>query len=83
MNRKLLLLCLVLGVILCIAARCSGDTINDIQAKRAISAANMSVLIYLCTLVSTVLIVERCVLACAAYALGGWVGTYVAVKRKK
>jgi hypothetical protein len=56
--------------------------VNDIQAKRAISAANMSVLIYLCTLVSTVLIVERCVLACAAYALGGWVGTYVAVKRK-
>lgn len=43
--------------------------VNDIQAKRAISAANMSVLIYFCT-------------ACAAYALGGWVGTYVAVKRK-
>ena len=57
--------------------------VKDVQAKRPISAANMSVLIYLCTLVSTVLIVEQCVPACAAYALGGWVGTYVAVKRKK
>ena len=46
--------------------------INDVQAKRPISAANMSVLI-----------VEQCVLACAAYAIGGWVGTYIAVKRKR
>ena len=55
--------------------------VNDVQAKRPISAANMSVLIYICTLVSTVLIVEQCALACAAYALGGWIGTYVAVRR--
>jgi len=33
------------------------------------------VLIYVCGLVSTVLIVERAVLACTAYAIGGWVGT--------
>jgi len=57
--------------------------INDVTAKRPISAANMSVLIYLCTLVSTMLIVDQYVIACASYALGGWVGTYIAVRRKK
>lgn len=57
--------------------------VNDVQAKRSISAANMSVLIYVCTLVSTVLIVDQAVIACIAYALGGWIGTYIAVKRKR
>ena len=56
--------------------------INDVQAKRAFSAANMSVLIYLCSLVSTVLIVDQAVIACVVYAFGGWVGTYLAVRRK-
>jgi hypothetical protein len=57
--------------------------VNDVQAKRPISAANMSVLIYLCSLVSTLLIVDQAVIACVVYALGGWIGTYIAVKRKR
>jgi hypothetical protein len=57
--------------------------VTDVQAKRSISAANMSVLIYLCTLVSTVLIVDKAVTACIGYAVGSWVGTYIAVRRKK
>ena len=56
--------------------------VSDVQAKRPVHAANMSVLIYLCTLVSTVLVVQQCILACLAYAIGGWIGTYVAVRRK-
>jgi hypothetical protein len=62
--------------------------VDSVQTRRPgapaewVAAANMSVLIYLCALVSTVLIVEKAVLACAAYALGGWLGTYAVVKRK-
>jgi hypothetical protein len=55
----------------------------DVQAKRPISAANTSVLIYVFTLVSTVLIVDKAVAACIAYAVGSWVGTYIAVRRKR
>ena len=57
--------------------------VHAVHAKRPVVAANMSVLIYLCALVSTVLIVEKCVGACVAYATGGWIGTYVAVWREK
>jgi hypothetical protein len=57
-------------------ARC----VNAISNRRAVSAANLSVLLYLCTIVSTVLIVEKCFLAIAAYAVGGWIGTYAIIK---
>ena len=40
-------------------------------------------LIYICTLVSTMLIVDQAICACVAYALGGWVGTYIAVTRER
>jgi dolichyl-phosphate-mannose--protein O-mannosyl transferase len=56
--------------------------VDSVQTRKPFVAANMSVLIYLFTLVSTVLIVEKCVPAIVAYALGNWVGTYLAVKRK-
>jgi hypothetical protein len=36
MNRKLLLVCLVLGVILCIAVRCNGDTINGVLSEERV-----------------------------------------------
>ena len=55
----------------------------NVQANRPISAANTSVLIYVFTLVSTVLIVDKAVAACIAYAVGSWVGTYIAVRRKR
>jgi hypothetical protein len=57
--------------------------VTDVQSQRPFSAANTSVLVYLCTLVSTLLIVDKAVLACVAYAVGSWVGTYVAVRRKR
>jgi hypothetical protein len=58
------------------------NCVADVQAKRPVHAANMSVLIYLCILVSTVLVVQQCILACFAFAVGGWIGTYVAVRKK-
>jgi len=54
--------------------------IDAIQMRRPIMAANMSALIYLCTVVSTVLIVEKAASAVVAYIIGGWVGTYVIVR---
>ena len=57
--------------------------ISDVQQRNALSAATVGVLLYLCTVLSTVLIVEKCILACAAYAVGGWMGTYYGVKRKR
>ena len=57
--------------------------VDSVQARKPLLAANLSVLIYVCGLVSTVLIVERAVLACTAYAIGGWVGTYLAVNDKR
>jgi hypothetical protein len=54
-----------------------------VQDKHPISAANTSVAIYVFTLISTVLIVDKAVAACVAYAIGSWVGTYIAVRRKK
>ncbi len=55
--------------------------VDAVQAGRPVVAANMSVLIYLCTLISTVLIVEQRVIACIAYAIGGWIGCYWAVRK--
>ena len=48
--------------------------VSDVQSKRPIHAANMSVLVYLCTAISTMLVVGQCIAACVAYAIGGWVG---------
>ncbi len=38
--------------------------------------------LYVCTVVSTVLIVEKCFIAVAAYIVGGWIGTYVVVAKQ-
>ena len=57
--------------------------INAVTQRRPVMAANLSAILYLCTVVSTVLIVEKCVIAVVAYIVGGWVGTYVVVARRK
>jgi len=57
--------------------------VEAIGSKRAVVAANLSVLLYLCTIVSTILIVEKCFIAIAAYAIGGWIGTYVTIRRNR
>ncbi len=56
--------------------------VDAVTSKKPLTAANFSALLYLCTIVSTVLIVERCFAAVAAYIIGGWIGTYVVVKRR-
>jgi len=57
--------------------------VDAVTHKKPILAANMSVVLYLCTLVSTVLIVEKRFEAVAAYIIGGWIGTYIVVKHAK
>jgi hypothetical protein len=57
--------------------------VDAIAKRRQLMASNLSVLLYLCTIVSTILIVERNFFAVAAYAVGGWLGTYLTVGKKK
>jgi len=56
--------------------------VDAVTCKRPVAAANMSAVLYLCTIVSTVLIVEKCFAAVAAYVVGGWIGTYIATDRR-
>jgi len=53
--------------------------VDAIQMRCPLTAANMSAVLYLCTVVSTVLIVAQCVVAIVAYMAGGWLGTHVVV----
>jgi hypothetical protein len=57
--------------------------VDAVTRKKPLLAANMSALLYLCTIVSTILIVEKCFVAVAAYIIGGWIGTYLVVKRRR
>ena len=57
--------------------------IDAVTRKRPVAADNYSALLYLCTIVSTVLIVEKCFIAVVAYIVGGWLGTYIVVKRRQ
>ena len=53
-----------------------------VQSRQALEAANFSVLLYIFTIVSTIFIVEKNILAVIAYASGSWVGTYLIVSVK-
>jgi hypothetical protein len=57
--------------------------VDAVTWKKPLAAANFSALLYLCTIVSTVLIVEKCFIAVVAYIVGGWLGTYIVVKRRQ
>ena len=57
--------------------------VESVQQRRAALAAHLAVVLYVCTLFSTILIVERCVPAVIAYGLGNWVGTYSGVRRSQ
>jgi hypothetical protein len=57
--------------------------VDAVTRCRPLVAANLSAVLYLCTIVSTVLIVEKCFTAVAAYILGGWLGTYTVVTRRR
>jgi hypothetical protein len=56
--------------------------VNAVTSKKPFAAANLGAALYLCTAVSTVLIVEKYFVALAAYIIGGWLGTYLVVWRK-
>lgn len=57
--------------------------IELISERRAVMAAHMSVLIYGLAIVSTIVIIEKSIPAICAYAVGSWIGTYIAVRGKK
>jgi hypothetical protein len=57
-------------------------TVAAVQHRRAFAAANLSVVLYLCSLVSTVLVVQQCIGACVAFAAGSWLGTFLSVQRR-
>lgn len=54
--------------------------IHAVAQHRAVFAANLGALLYLCTILSTVLIIERCIIGVVAYLIGGWLGTYFTVR---
>jgi hypothetical protein len=54
--------------------------VNAVTCKKPVTAANLSAILYICTVVSTVLIIEKCFIAVAAYIVGGWLGTYLVVR---
>jgi hypothetical protein len=54
-----------------------------VSTKRALLAANLGAVLYVCTLLSTVMIVGKWVWAVVLYGVGNWLGVYLAVKSKK
>jgi hypothetical protein len=73
----IILLAFISGFLLDVAW---AKTVAAVSRQQPFTAANMSVLLYLLTVVSTVLIVEQQFLACAAYMAGNWTGTFSTVK---
>jgi hypothetical protein len=55
-------------------------TVSAVAGKRPLLAANLSVILYVFTAVTTLLIVQQCFGACLAYAVGNWCGTYLTVR---
>lgn len=53
---------------------------KSVARHAAFQAANWSVGIYLCNVFGTYLLVDKEYIAMAAYILGGFLGTYFAVK---
>lgn len=54
--------------------------VKAISAHKAFAAANWSIAIHLCSLVATILLIDKAYLAIAAYLVGGYIGTYFAVR---
>jgi hypothetical protein len=57
--------------------------VDAVTQRQPLKAANFSAAMYICTIISTVLIVEKCFIAVAAYIVGGWLGTYMIVRRRQ
>lgn len=57
--------------------------VHSVRDRRALRAANLSLLIYVLALASTVFIVEKNVLAVVAFGTGNWLGTFLTVRYHK
>jgi hypothetical protein len=58
-------------------------TVQCVQLKKAVLAANLGIVLYICTLMATVMVVEKCLWAVVLYGIGNWLGVYLAVRGKK
>lgn len=58
-------------------------TVSAVSARRPLSAANLSVVLYGFNVVTTILIVQECFGPCVAYAIGNWCGIYITVRYSK
>lgn len=54
--------------------------VSAVAKHRPIAAANMSVLLYACTLLSTILIIDNQWIPIVAFMAGNWVGTFSTVR---
>ena len=57
--------------------------VKCIANHHAFAAANWSIAIHLCSLVATVLLIDKAYMAIIAYLIGGYIGTYFAVRLGK
>ena len=55
-------------------------TVAAVSHRRPAFAAHLSVLLYACSFVSTILIVDQNIPAIISFVAGNWIGTYVAIK---
>jgi hypothetical protein len=56
--------------------------VDSVQARRAARAANLGVILFVASLLSTVLIVEQQIWAIILYGIGNWLGIYYAVRKR-
>lgn len=54
--------------------------VSKISEGKAFASANWSIAIHLCSLVATVLLIDKAYMAIIAYLIGGYIGTYFAVR---
>lgn len=54
--------------------------VHAISKHKAFAAANWSIAIHLCSLFATVLLIDKAYMAIIAYLVGGYIGTFCAVK---
>ena len=54
--------------------------VAEVHARRRFSTANLSVMIYLFTIVSTYLLIEKNIPGVLCYVVGDWMGAYYSVK---
>ena len=73
----MIILALITGFILDLVWVAAVDAVAQ---KRAVLAANLAVALYACSAIATILIVDKNLPACVAYAVGSWLGTYVMLK---